>query len=159
EAAADRVAYIAADRMHLVRPDLDHDVAMSGSAIQVFQRRAAACTRRAEKVADLRGVLVQVIRDEGGARFPGTRREAPDIDRVAVVRAEEVARHAGARDVPGDERRRPRHLGVEAGEAGPVDALPVVVDAPGRVALLHAADLRLRRAVRKVDRLLAEAEP
>jgi len=145
--------------MHAVGPDLDHDVAMSGSAVQVFECRAAVQPRRADEVADLRGIIAGAVRQERGARRAGPQHHALDVDRVARVGTEQVARHAGTRDVPGDEGRRPRHLGVEAAEVRPVDAPPVVVDALRRVALLDAVDRGAWRRVREVDRLAAEACP
>ena len=67
---------------------------------------AAPVARGAEQVADLRRALVRRQRHEGGARPAGAPDHAFDIDRVARVGAEEVARDAGALDVPGDEGRR-----------------------------------------------------
>ena len=84
---------------------------------------------------------------------------ALDIDRVAGIRAEQVARHAGAGDIPRDEGGRPGHV-VEAAAVGAVDAAPVVVDALGGVALLDALLLGGGRLVDGMDDdLAAEAGP
>ena len=98
-------------------------------------------------------------RDQGGARPARPLDQALDIDRVGWAGAEEVARHAGALDVPGDEGGRPRHV-VEPAALGMADACPVVLDALRRLALLDAELLGARRAVGRVgDDLLAEARP
>ena len=88
---------------------------------------------------------------EGGARPAGALDHALDIDRVARVGTEQVARHAGALDVPGDEGRRPRHV-VQPAEVGLADTLPVVADALGRVALLHARLLGACGSVGRIGR-------
>src|SRR5205085_4744536 len=99
----------------------------------------------ADQVADLRRPLAEVSRDEGGARPVRALDHALDIDAVAGIGAEQLAGDAGAFDGPGDEGGRPRHLAVEAAEVGPVDALPVVVDALRFLAPLGAELLGARR--------------
>ena len=42
----------------LAGPDLDHDIAMAGAAVEVVERGAAALARGADQVADLRRPLV-----------------------------------------------------------------------------------------------------
>src|SRR5260370_24904446 len=97
---------------------------------------------------------------EDGARLAGAQYHALDVDRVARVGAEEVARHARTLDVPRNEGCRPRHFGIEAAEVGTIDALPVVVDALGRLALLYAELLGARRTgLGEGDGLTAVAEP
>src|SRR5712671_6595929 len=47
------------------------------------------------------------VREESGTRPVRPLDQALDIDRVGLARAEEIARHAGALNVPRDEGRRP----------------------------------------------------
>src|SRR5215218_7264025 len=124
---------------------------MPGAAIEIVERGAAAIARGADQVADLRRALRRRLRDEDRAWPLLAFDHALDIDRVGLIGTEEVARHTGARDVPGNERGRPRDV-VEAGAVGLVDACPVVVDAFGCVALLDALLLGARRCSRRIDR-------
>ena len=115
--------------------------------------------RGAYKVADLGRPLGRPVGDEGGTRPARPLDQPLDVDRVARVRAEEIARHARTGDVPGDEGGRPGHV-VEAAALGMADAGPVVVDALGRFALLDAQLLGARRLVGGIDDdLAAEAGP
>src|SRR6202042_3020501 len=102
--------HVAADGGQGTGPYLDHQIAMAGAAVEIVQGGAATAARGADQVADLRRVLVEPPRDQGGARPVRPLDQALDIDRVALVGAEEVARHAGALDVPRDEGSRPRHV-------------------------------------------------
>src|SRR5262245_16853024 len=100
DAAADRVAHIAADGGHPAGLHLDHDVAVAGAAVEVVERGAAAGARGADQVADLGCALGRPTRDQDGARPARPLDQALDIYGVALVGTEKIARHAGAPDDP-----------------------------------------------------------